>query len=188
MLEQEDLAAAQRAWQAAKQAAREERARAAAEREADKRRIVSRFQLQAVPNGGSSGSGKGGKPPVQVWGSGGGGGGGENGGKARYRDGALVSQRGEKFIIEKARGAAAVHTVLHLPCRLLYRLARRACGEKGAGPADACLRSMHRRHASPRAFTASPALCPPRPLQGDEWDGGSRGKVFTKGKRGKGFV
>jgi hypothetical protein len=23
---------------------------------------------------------------------------------------------------------------------------------------------------------------------GDEWDGGSRGKVYTKGKRGKGFV
>lgn len=22
---------------------------------------------------------------------------------------------------------------------------------------------------------------------GEEWDGGSRGKVFTKGKRGKGF-
>jgi hypothetical protein len=23
---------------------------------------------------------------------------------------------------------------------------------------------------------------------GEEWDGGSRGKVYTKGKRGKGFV
>ncbi|KAI7841164.1 hypothetical protein COHA_005130 [Chlorella ohadii] len=121
MLEQPDLAAAQASWQAARAARREERARARAEREASKRQIVDRFQLQALPNG--SGSSKGKPPVLKAWGAGGsGGGGGES--KARYRDGALVSTRGEKFVIEK----------------------------------------------------------------GPEWDGGSRGKVYTKGKRGKGFV
>jgi hypothetical protein len=24
--------------------------------------------------------------------------------------------------------------------------------------------------------------------EGDEWDGGSKGRVYTKGKRGKGYV
>ena len=47
MLEQPDLAAAQASWQAARAARREERARARAEREASKRQIVDRFQLQA---------------------------------------------------------------------------------------------------------------------------------------------
>lgn len=69
-----------------------------------------------------SGAGGKGKPaPLQAWGSSGGGG----ASKARYRDGAVVSNRGEKYVIEKV---------------------------------------------------------------GEEWDGGSRGKVFTKGKRGKGFI
>lgn len=45
--------------------------------------------------------------------------------QVRYLDGRVVSQKGEKFIIEKI---------------------------------------------------------------GEEWDGGSRGKVYTKGKRGKGFA
>lgn len=46
MLEQPDLAAAEASWQAARGARREERARARAEREASKRQIVDRFQLQ----------------------------------------------------------------------------------------------------------------------------------------------
>lgn len=36
---------------------------------------------------------------LKAWGEGGGGGGGQS--KARYRDGALVSTRGEKYVIEK---------------------------------------------------------------------------------------
>ncbi|PRW33324.1 DNA ligase 4 [Chlorella sorokiniana] len=125
MLEQPDWAAAQASWQVARAARREERARARAEREVSKREIVDRFQLQALPNG-SSTSGKGKPPVLKAWGAGGSGGGSSGGGesKARYRDGALVSTRGEKYVFEK----------------------------------------------------------------GPEWDGGSRGKVYTKGKRGKGFV
>jgi len=54
--------------------------------------------MQMLPNG--SGSSKGKPPVLKAWGAGGsGGGGGES--KARYRDGALVSTRGEKFVIEK---------------------------------------------------------------------------------------
>lgn len=46
MLECEDLAAAEAAWRQATQRRREERARVAAEREATKKQIVSRFSLQ----------------------------------------------------------------------------------------------------------------------------------------------
>lgn len=72
--------------------------------------------LQAVTNGGD-GSAKGRPPALKAWGDGSGA---ENRSRARYRDGALVSNKGEKYVIEKVR---------------------------------------------------------------EEWDGGSRGKVYTKGGR-----
>jgi hypothetical protein len=86
-----------------------------------RRSIVARFHLEAIPSGGGGGSGKPNK--LAAWGAttatqkdG-------NGQKLRYRDGVVVSSKGEKYIIEK----------------------------------------------------------PP------EWDGGSRGKVKSKGKRGVGW-
>ncbi|PSC73823.1 hypothetical protein C2E20_3197 [Micractinium conductrix] len=119
MLECPDLAAAQAAWQAEAQARR-------AERERSKKAIVSRFQLQAVPDGGSAPPGKGRPPPLQAWGqaAGGGGGRGGEGSKVRYRDGMVATRAGQKYVVGKD----------------------------------------------------------------EDWDGGSRGKVYTKGKRGKGFV
>ncbi|KAL4854494.1 hypothetical protein ACK3TF_004841 [Chlorella vulgaris] len=120
MLECEDLPAAQEAWQHSLQRAQDEQQQEAVAQAQAKKLIVQRFLLQPVPNG-SDGDGKGRPPPLKAWGAGSSG---ESKCKARYREGAVVTSRGEKYIIEK---------------------------------------------------------------QGEEWDGGSRGKVVSKGKRGKGF-
>lgn len=120
MLECEDLPAAQEAWQHSLQRAQDEQQQEAVAQAQAKKLIVQRFLLQPVPNG-SNGDGKGRPPPLKAWGAGSSG---ESKCKARYREGAVVTSRGEKYIIEK---------------------------------------------------------------QGEEWDGGSRGKVVSKGKRGKGF-
>ena len=131
MLECPDLAEAQAAWDQARARAREERAAAQAARDATKKQIVERFQLQvgalvtgqvllaptlrcavlrmlhaaallcqrcplqAVPEGSGAG-GKGKPPPLKMWGASGGG-----SNAARFRDGRLVSTRGEKFVIER---------------------------------------------------------------------------------------
>ena len=122
----EDLGAAQRPWEAAQAAAAAAQEQEAREREANRKKIVQRFQLEVVPGGDG---GKGGKDPraLAAW---------QPGakdaaaaqagaGKVRFRDGMAVASKGEKFIVETVR---------------------------------------------------------------EEWNGGSSGKVYTKGKRGKGFV
>jgi hypothetical protein len=116
LLEVPDLAAEQRAWQQAQQREQEQRRRDALEQEQVKKRIAQRFGLEAVPDGGS---GK--RQTIKAWGEGC-----SSKGRAqqRYRDGAIVSTRGEKYVVEKA----------------------------------------------------------------EEWNGGSKGKVYTKGKRGVGVI
>lgn len=66
MLEQPDMAAAQASWQAARAARREERARARAEREASKRQIVDRFQLQVGSRWRGSGAENGQREPMDT--------------------------------------------------------------------------------------------------------------------------
>lgn len=177
LLEQPDLPAAQASWQAARAARREQRARTRAEREAAKKQIVDRFQLQvgwaaggaacrcstrrtacagrprhgcsvtctrqsprcdagphsppiwppppspqALPNG--TGGGKGKPAALKAWG---GGSGGDS--KARYRDGALVSTRGEKFVFEKVRHHDEMERAA---VWLRLRRLRRRCGASTA--------------------------------------------------------
>jgi hypothetical protein len=117
-----DPLAAQAAWKAARQAHAEAAAAERQERHACKRDIVSRFDLRPVADSSGGGRRRGpaapllpAAPPKDA----------QQQGKVRYRDGQVVSCKGERFIVERA---------------------------------------------------------------GNEWDGGSRGKVYTKGKRGKGFV
>lgn len=97
MLECEDLPAAQEAWQHSLQRAQDEQQQEAVAQAQAKKLIVQRFLLQPVPNG-SNGDGKGRPPPLKAWGAGSSG---ESKCKARYREGAVVTSRGEKYIIEK---------------------------------------------------------------------------------------
>lgn len=96
---------------------------AARERQRSKAAILERFDLRAVPLVDAGRKAPPPKPPV-LWGSAKGN---QQQGapRIRYRDGQVVSTKGEKVIVESLR---------------------------------------------------------------EEWDGGSKGKVYTKGKRGKGFV
>lgn len=104
LLECGDVGAAQRAWEATQAAAAAEREREAQEREANRKKIVERFQLEAVPGGEGKG-GKGGRDPraLAAW---------QPGakeaaagaGKVRYREGMAVASKGEKFIVEQVRG------------------------------------------------------------------------------------
>lgn len=48
-----------------------------------------------------------------------------------------------------------------------------------------CLPQVRWRDGQPVAFKGEKFIVE---KVGEEWDGGSRGKVYTKGKRGKGFV
>ncbi|KAF8073084.1 hypothetical protein HT031_000745 [Scenedesmus sp. PABB004] len=118
VLAQDDVLGAQDDWRAAAEEREERRRREAQERQQSKRAIVERFDLQPVP-GGARRPKFGDDPLPRKKGAD------DAAGKVRYRDGRVVSTRGEKVIIEKV---------------------------------------------------------------GEEWDGGSKGKVYTKGKRGKGFV
>ncbi|CAG9464053.1 unnamed protein product [Pedinophyceae sp. YPF-701] len=97
--------------------------------EKDRKRVVERFAHKEVSAGGSEGAPKRGSSRkgagLQPWQTAGHAAAPEGDSKVRYRDGQVVSRKGEKFIVEKVT---------------------------------------------------------------DDWDGGSRGKVFTKGKRGKGFT
>lgn len=118
LLEVDDLAGAQRAWEEAQQREQEQRRLEALEQEKAKRRIAARFGLEAVPEGGGGAK----RQTITAWG--------EPRGRAkgraqqRYRDGAIVSTRGEKYVVEKT----------------------------------------------------------------EEWNGGSKGKIYTKGKRGPGVI
>eukprot|EP00887_Chlorella_sp_A99_P000513 scaffold17.g513.t1 len=121
-----DLGAAQAAWQRQARERKERAAREAAKQEELRRRIVGRFQLEAVPTGGGGRAGKQQQQQqLKAWQPAEGAkGGGQAAGRVRYLDGQVVTGKGEKYVVVKS---------------------------------------------------------------GDEWDGGSRGKVYSKGKRGKGF-
>ncbi|GAB4823759.1 hypothetical protein N2152v2_010805 [Parachlorella kessleri] len=114
VLDSTDIAEEERAWRTAEARRQAEREQAEQEMLLNRQKILTKFQLEAVSEG----------PPrkpqqVQAWSS-------KEGGntKTRFRDGCLVSTKGDKYVFEKAQ----------------------------------------------------------------DWDGGSRGKVYTKGKRGKGFA
>ena len=143
MLECPDLAAAQAAWQAEAQARR-------AERERSKKAIVSRFQLQAVPDGGSAPPGKGRPPPLQAWGqaAGGGGGRGGEGSKVRYRDGMVATRAGQKYVVGKASfWVWAAHVAVGHSASSIGQpsldLPAPACASRGFPPLSvpACLRT-----------------------------------------------
>lgn len=114
VLDSTDIAEEERAWRTVEARRHAEQKQAEQEMLLNRQKILTKFQLETVSEG----------PPrkpqqVQAWSS-------KEGGntKARFRDGCLVSTKGDKYVFEKAQ----------------------------------------------------------------DWDGGSRGKVYTKGKRGKGFA
>jgi hypothetical protein len=112
--------------------------------------------LQAVSSG--DGTAKGRPAALKAWGADNGGG---DSSRSRFRDGNVVTSRGEKYIVEKVRA--------------IFKEFQ-----------DLLLLQCHRNSAGRllRLTTHGGVSC----VQGEEWDGGSRGKVYTKGKRGKGFA
>jgi hypothetical protein len=117
----EEVPQQEAAWRSSRAEAEAASAREAAAAASERRRVCARFNLQAVPESSSGGRRpKKGQVAVDAW---------QPADVAkrnvRYRDGRLVSTRGEKYIVESVS---------------------------------------------------------------EEYDGGSRGKVKTKGKRGVGFA
>ena len=74
----------------------------------------------------------------------------------------IVTARGEKYVVEKVGGREKGEE-----CCCCCNCCRNLC---------CCYAGASPRHTW--------CVC----VQGEEWDGGSRGKVYTKGKRGKGFA
>eukprot|EP00878_Enallax_costatus_P042751 GHUV01050212.1.p1 GENE.GHUV01050212.1~~GHUV01050212.1.p1 ORF type:complete len:229 (+),score=90.61 GHUV01050212.1:528-1214(+) len=117
LFECDDLQQQQQSWLGGMQQQEQQRHEAEQEMKQSKKQIVERFDLQAVPQLGKKQKVGADLLPAPKKG--------EQPQKVRYRDGRIVSSKGEKHIVESLK---------------------------------------------------------------EEWDGGSKGKVYTKGKRGKGFI
>jgi len=118
---EEDIRDLEKDWLAAQQLERERKAAEQKEQARINKQLLNRFQYEPVPPAktGAKAPKRGGDlrmwEPQEVSGR----------GQVRYHNGAIVSRRGEKYVVENLK---------------------------------------------------------------EEWDGGSSGKVYTKGKRGKGYV